>query len=290
MHNLSKTKKLLLIIAISVVVIIAVGIATIFALPAPTNLEKPSQNISPLTASQVIESYQQTNSQDTIAADYTEQDNSTRNNTIDYSTSAAPYDLQLVAAHSVTYSKVDSTATDNTALLTTNTEKFMTNHGLTKTASVATTTSTQALYEGTLSVCQFTSFQAITNSEVANIPATFGIGCIDKTAVTSAYDDVNNLVALYKQKQTAPTITSISRAVVDDKKTPITVLYISTDKTKVTNFRAYFVSIDNQPTYLGSASVPTANTDQPSVRSADLIQSMTNPTYGALLTQMLEKY
>lgn len=288
MHNLSKTKKLLLIITASTVVITAVGIATILAIPS--YLKKPIQDISPLTAQQVIESYQQTNSQDTIAADYTEQDNSTRNSTIDYSTSAAPYDLELVAAYSVTYSKVDGTAADNTALLAANAEIFMTNHGLTKTDSVATTTSTQALYEGTLSVCQFTSFPAITNSDVANIPATFGIGCIDNTTVTSAYDDVNSLVVLYRKTQTVPTITRISRAVVDNKKTPITVLYISTDKTKVTNLRAYFVSIDNQPTYLGSASVPTANTDQPSVRSTELTQSMASPTYGAFLTQMLEKY
>jgi len=288
MHNLSRTKKLLLVITASIVVIAAVSAATLFVLT--TYLKKPSQDITPVTAQQIIESYQQTHSADNLAAHYAKQDNSTKNVIIDYSASDAPYDLQLDATHSVTYSKDDPTATDAVASLTTNAETFMTNHGLTKTTSIVTTSSTQALYDGALSVCQVTSFPAVTNSEVANIPASFGIGCIDKTAVTSAYNDVNSLVALYRQTQTLPTITHVSRAVVNDEKTPITVLYISTDATKMTNFRAYFTSIDNQSTYLGTASVPAANSDQPSVRSAELVQSMADPRYGAFLTQLLEKY
>jgi len=288
MHNLSRTKKLLLVITTSVVVIIAVSVATIFVLS--TYLKKPSQDITPVTAQQVIESYQQANSPENLAAHYAKQDNSTKNNIIDYSASDAPYDLQLVASHAVTYSKDDATVADNVAPLTANAETFMINHGLTKTTSTVTTTSTQAVYNGALSVCQVTSFPAVTNSKVANIPATFGIGCIDKTAVTTAYDDVNALVTLYKKTQTLPTVTHISRAVVNNEKTAITVLYISTDTTKVTNVRAYFVSVDNKTTYIGTASVPTANTDQPSVRSTELVQAMANPAYGAFLTQMLEKY
>lgn len=288
MHNLSKTQKLLLIITASAVVVIAVSIATIFAVS--TRLVKPSQEIPQLTAQQVVESYQQAHSPDTVANDYTEQDNSTRNKTIDYSAKAVPYDLRLVAAQSVTYSRVDGTNGQNSALLTANAEKFMTNHGFTKTASNVTTTSTRVLYDSTLSVCQYTSFPAITDNEVAQIPATFGIGCIDKTAVASAYDDVDNLVALYRQTQAVPTITHISSAVVDDKKTPITVLYISTDETKMATFRAYFVSIDDQSTYLGAASIATENSEQPSVLSTDLTTSMDNPTYGDFLTRMLEKY
>ena len=288
MHNLSKTQKLLLIITASAVVVIAVSIATIFAVS--TRLVKPSQEIPQLTAQQVVESYQQAHSPDTVATDYTEQDNSTRNKTIDYSAKAVPYDLRLVAAQSVTYSRVDGTNGQNSALLTANAEKFMTNHGFTKTASNVTTTSTRVLYDSTLSVCQYTSFPAITDNEVAQIPATFGIGCIDKTAVASAYDDVDNLVALYRQTQAVPTITHISSAVVDDKKTPITVLYISTDETKMATFRAYFVSIDDQSTYLGAASIATENSEQPSVLSTDLTTSMDNPTYGDFLTRMLEKY
>lgn len=288
MHNLSKTQKLLLIITASAVVVIAVSIATIFTVS--TRLVKPSQEIPQLTAQQVVESYQQAHSPDTVANDYTEQDNSTRNKTIDYSAKAVPYDLRLVAAQSVTYSRVDGTNGQNSALLTANAEKFMTNHGFTKTASNVTTTSTRVLYDSTLSVCQYTSFPAITDNEVAQIPATFGIGCIDKTAVASAYDDVDNLVALYRQTQAVPTITHISSAVVDDKKTPITVLYISTDETKMATFRAYFVSIDDQSTYLGAASIATENSEQPSVLSTDLTTSMDNPTYGDFLTRMLEKY
>jgi len=286
MKDLLRSKKFLLISG-SAVVVIAISVVTALVLSSYLHRAPEVLNVP---AHQIMTTYTSTYTADNLRKNYAEQKNNPRNNILEYTASDAPYALQVTATDSVTYSKKDPKAVDSSADLVATAETFLTTQGMKKTLYATTDASSQTTYTSDVSFCQITTFKAVTDNKVANIPAAFGIGCTSKEAITAKYNDINTLLTQYRGTSNEPVITHISRTVVGNSTTPVTVLYISTNETKMPNIRAYFVSTKDKPTYVGTETVSAANTDQKSVRSAELIKAMADPGYGAFLTQVLEKY
>jgi len=275
-----------LIIATSIVIVLAIGIATALLLMISSKNSETTV-ITPLRAQEVIQTYDRLYTDSNLRVGYLGQKSSMKNGSIEYTSGEKPYNIQLPAAHSLTYNQSATAKNGSIATLTTEAEAFLVSQGLAKGSSVATTSSSRVLYVGPLSTCQVTSFQAITNSSVANIPAAFGIGCTDTKNITDEYASIEALLALYKKSNDSATISHINRATVEHDQTPITILYISTGDTKL---RAYFVTLDKTPTFIGTQSVPVADGDQVIKQSVAFTTALANPIYGTFLAQTIEKY
>lgn len=289
MHNLSTKKKISIIVG-SIVLLVLAGAATTVVLS--TVLPKKSDQAANNTASakQIIQSYSDTYTAGNLQKQYTQQKDGLKNSLIDYNANGAAYATQIAATSAVTYVLNDAKATDSSAVLVSDAEALLVTQGLTKGATTTTNTDSRILYDGRLSACQITTFKAIKNA-IVNSPAAFGIGCVDKKSVAAEYSAIDTLLSLYKKTNNLPTVTRVIRNVATNKTTPVTSLYIATNDTKQTSFRAYYVSVNSQQTYIGTQTVPAPTaTDHAIVQSSDLKTALANPTYGAFLTQTIEKY
>lgn len=277
-----------LVITASLVLLIAISSITVIVLSAIS--QKKIHPITDVSAQQIIQSYRDTYTASLVQKNYAEQKESFKNAVLEYSSSTQPYSIGTIATQRVTYSK-SNTDTDNTpTTLVPDAEAFLVSKGLTKSASTNTAGSSQVLYDGALSTCQITIFDAVTDKTVGDKPAAFGIGCTDKKSIAAEYSTINALLTLYKKTNTLPTVTHISRSIVTNNVTPITVLYIATTEAKTTSFTAYFVDAKDATNYIGTQTSKLIDNKQIITQSDELTKALTDPTYGAFLTETIQKY
>jgi len=286
MHTLLHNKKLVIII--SLVLLVAISALTTIGLSVI--YKKTLQPPADVSAQQIIQSYRDTYTSSNVQKNYTEQKDSFKNAALEYTSNTEPYSLGTVATQRVTYTK-SNTATDSApSTLVPTAEAFLVSHGLTKSTSTSTTGSSQVLYDGTLSACQITTFDAVTDKTVGDKPAAFGIGCTDKKLIAAEYSTIDTLLTLYKKTNNLPTITHVSRSIVTSKDTHINVLYIATTAAKTTSFTAYFVDVKDATSYIGTQTSQLVDNKQTITRSDELTKGLTDPTYGAFLTETIQKY
>jgi len=286
MHKLLHNKKLVIIVSLVLLVIISVGTAMILTAVS----KKPVQPLTDVSAQQIVQSYRDAYTASNVQKNYTEQKDSFKNSALEYTSSTAPYTLGTVATNRVTYSKSTTETANAPATLVDTTESFLVSQGLTKSTSTTATGSSQILYDGTLSACQITTFDATTDKTVGDKPAAFALGCADKKSITAEYNNIDTLLALYKTKNSLPIVSHVSRSVVTNNDTPITVLYVSTTEAKTTSFTAYFVTVKDVPTYVGTQTFKLTDNKQTITQSAELIKALTDPTYGPFLSETIQKY
>lgn len=284
-QNKARIAKRIIIIAVIIVAVIAVGISVALLIKNISTLTGSSNN-TPSTSSSsdsrapsarsIIETYAAPGTIRILTDDFTAQKTVAPARV---TLTAGDYDYETSAPtdHSLLFVANDTREIDRTAAVITQTTAFLASKGYKRTAD-STSKQTTYLYDG--AVCQLTSSPQST-------PASYLMACADKITIDDEYRAIESLLDIYKAKHQLDALARGSTTTAEEGDKAMTIVNLTTKHNQ--HPRLLFAAINNKWEYLGDVGQGTAAASNGKYTiSTEVRAAASNPKYGDFLLKHLE--
>lgn len=281
-NNTKKTQLPMRIIGAVVLVIIVSGLTVLLlSVLSPKKPHIENTPVQSISATSIIDQYK-------TKAFHSDQYAAGGNPLLGSSIIAKPddgaYSVTTDATSFVSYQRTDNKQATNDATVISQAEDFLEGIDMKKISSNTQNGITYEIFKNDETTCQIASVKAVGTS-----PASFGVGCTATTDINKSAETSKKLLSLYTDSAPLMTFTSTSISSTTSNKQTITILYLHDQNAPAHISSLFFLTHDDQQTYLGMRSTPSGDDGAP-VQSPTLTESLSNKEYGDTLKNILEKY
>lgn len=261
------------------VFVIVVGLLTVAGLTRFTS-QKNTPTAATLKPAEMIAQYQKI---EAVTALYHKIDQPiTNSSTVSY-TSDKSYTISLPANNSVQLEQNDTSIKLNDTGAMGASEDFLSKQGL-KKMNVGFETDLFEVFDSETTVCQLSNAPAFGDNG-----ASLGLACIEKSAVTNQYSQINKLLALYTEDISMianPSAIQIRTVTEGNKSLSITDIYgIKSDSGAVS---LLFAAISDKWEYIGQRTISNGSVLIDNSISADLKTKINDPKYDDFLLKNVQ--
>jgi hypothetical protein len=279
--------KRIIIVAIVLVAIFAIGVGVALLLKGVSNFAKNQSDTSTSTdsgtktssvpsAASIITGFMAPENIRVLSEGYLFQQDTTAPSRITYKANGQKYEVSLSTEHyALSYAK-DGAAHSDAATVQAQTTAYMQENGFQRSASSSASVDT---YVNSGSVCQLTKAPEST-------PAYYLMACADKSDVDKEYASIEKLLGLYKKSNQVGTFTrALSATITSGNKTMTTVSLTMPGKHPV----LLFAAVNDNWEYIGDLGGGNEATSNGKYSVSSQVQSaIHDPKYGDFLVKYLQ--
>jgi hypothetical protein len=280
--------KRIIIVAVILVAIFAIGLGIALLLKSISNLAKNQTNTSTNTgtgtqnsavasAASIISGYTAPENMRVFTEGYLSQQDTTAPTKITYKADDQKYEVSLPTDHYALFYAKDGAAHTDASTVETQTTNYIQEKGFQK--SKAGSSASMVTYVNGGSVCQLTEAPQST-------PAYYLMACADKSDVEKEYASIEQLLGIYKKSNQLDTFTkALSATISSGNKVMTTIGLTVPGKHPV----LLFAAVDGDWSYIGDLGGGNAATSNGKYSlSSEVQNAIHNPKYGDFLTNYLQ--
>jgi len=285
MNNENKTS-IIKITLISLGLLIVISIATVstmyFLKSKNTATTNNIDNTATPAPSEMIVKYIDSKIINT-SSDYTQKQDDPRLFPLLYKSDDKTYQIQINPIDYVEFYKKDSQSSGSSESIKNTTKDFLINIGFKNTSNKDIGKLSYNTFDSSTTTCQFVSY-----SGAETTIASYRLSCVSKNTIAEEYAYTENLLDIYKQSNTLPEVTAITRTSVTEGNKEIAILYITTKDAKPSSFTLIFAAIDKSWSYVGSRQTQLIDSKESFNISPELTKAINDPKYGGFLLKYVK--
>jgi hypothetical protein len=260
-------------------IVLIISLLTVLGLVVATSKTKKN-NTTSLNASQVISAYSQPEAIASLTSKTYEQQN-IGSGTLTYKLSPHTYSVNQETSNFVNFYATNTSVKDDTKTVTTQTDTFMKNHGLTKDDfTPKSSDSTYSTYSNGVAICQLEN--SVKPSNPVDYVQQHTLACADKTTLETEYSKTDKLLKLYTTTEKLPQFNQSIRYQKDDSNKSYAILNLISESKK---YSLLFASVDNDWEYVGDLinSTPDRKSGNYTISQA-MYEKISAAKYGDFIT------